>query len=362
MAQWIRGAKAVRSPAWLLAPLLALALVPVEKVRALTAQELIAALPANVDRNKLAAGDIVWSAQPEREQSDRQLAALLLLRVPAPLSQVVDALEREPSLQMGRSLPLRGDGDWAALATPLRQTLTTAELKRLQNGAVDRSYNLDATEAARLSDGAGQADPMARFETAWRDILRGRFEAYRQGGVDAVAPYTRNGKPIVQPGRQLAASTESLTFLREHYPRFIDSLLNYPKRDPALREQFFVTFDREGERPLYVLKHWLADIRPDQALIAERQFYISNTLDSLQVVILCIQDGDATLVALASETFTGKVSVGGALAHRIGRQRMRKKIWPLFEALQHHFPVPATAAPARLVIPSTAGKIAAIQD
>jgi hypothetical protein len=93
-----------------------------------------------------------------------------------------------------------------------------------------------------------------------------------------------------------------------------------------------------------VLKHWLADIRPDHALIAERQFYISNTLDSLQVVVLCIQDGDATLVALLSETFTGKVSIGGAIAHRVGRQRMRKKIWPLFEALQRHFLMQANAA------------------
>lgn len=354
MTQRIRRPAA---PAWLMV-LLAALLLP-GKARALTAPELIAALPGNIDRRQLAAGEIVWSARPEREQSERQLAALLLLRVPAPLAEVVAALERDPALQMGEALPLRdgSDADWTALAPLLRKTLDGGELKRLRNGPVDRSYNLDAAEAARL-----RADDAAGFEAAWLDILRGRFETYRRGGVAAMAPYTRGGKPIVQPGRQLAASTEALAFVRQHYPAFHDSLLNYPRRDAALREQFFAALDHEGDRPLYVLKHWLADIRADHALIAERQFYISNTLDSLQVVILCVQDGDATLVALLSETFTGKVSVGGALAHRIGRQRMRKKIWPLFEALQRRFPAPATAAPGLLVIPPTVGKIAAIQD
>jgi hypothetical protein len=73
-------------------------------------------------------------------------------------------------------------------------------------------------------------------------------------------------------------------------------------------------------------------------LIAERQFYISNTLDAIQTQILCTPYKNGTLVTLSSQSYTDKVAgFGRSVAIKIGRHMMEKQIRPMFDDLENRF-------------------------
>jgi hypothetical protein len=313
-------------------------LLAMDRATALDADAVVAAAGPGFDHQALERGEIVWQGLAEHEQSERELMALMMVRVPAPLIEVVTALERDPALQMGRSLPVERPAQWDAVGELLAATLDSRERERLSGAAAERHYNLSTPELAQLRAAAEPA-------RGWQQLLRQRVESYREHGPAGLPPYQRNGRPAVQPGEQLNEATASMGFLRRHFPDFVDDLANYPKRDPALREQFLFTLEHEGSRPLYVLKHRLMDVDAKRAIIAERQFYISHSLDTLQVIILCLPTADGgTQVAMLNQTYTGRVAgMGRAIAHRIGRQKVREKVQPLFEALRQRFAEPTVA-------------------
>ncbi|HSO18258.1 MAG TPA: hypothetical protein VLT88_02300, partial [Desulfosarcina sp.] len=111
----------------------------------------------------------------------------------------------------------------------------------------------------------------------------------------------------------------------------------YPeKMPPKLAHRYFWAKQTEADRPLFVLKHWILDIQPDYALITERRFYLSHSLNSLQIVIGCLPHGDGTLVVLLNQAFTEKVNmkIGQTIAKAIGHREVEKNIRPIFEDLR----------------------------
>jgi len=139
----------------------------------------------------------------------------------------------------------------------------------------------------------------------------------------------------------LDEATASIEFLRRHYPVFIDNLAAYPKITAKLEQRRLFNIEEEGGRPLFVLKHRLMDMQSDHVLIAERQYYISHSLDALQVMILFLPTERGTLMAMLNQTYTGHVApaVGGRIAHRVGHAKVREKIEPIFAAMQKQYPL-----------------------
>jgi len=90
---------------------------------------------------------------------------------------------------------------------------------------------------------------------------------------------------------------------------------------------------------MFALKHWVLDIQPDYALIAERHYYMTHSLNSLQVVIGCLPYKNGTLVALLNQAFTEKVNItiGKRVAKKVGRIIVERKIRPMFENLRTVF-------------------------
>lgn len=300
-----------------------------------TPEEVLRAAGSGFDRAAFDHGEIVWAGLGDYEKSERELVAVMAVQLPAPLSEVVHVLANDEALQMGRSLPVDQTVQWNAVEKLLQTTLEAGELKRMQGEAPQKSFNLSSVELERLLAAESDVRSLAK---AWRALLWQRQRDYRNQGLAALAPYQRVGKKDVEPGAQLIQATESMVFLRKKFPAFIESLANYPQRDPHLQERFFFTLERERGRPLYILEHWLVQADAEHALIAERQFYLSHSLDSLQVIILCLPYRGGTLVAMLNQTYTGHVSgMGRAIAHRIGRSKVRDKILPLFQALQQRF-------------------------
>ena len=140
----------------------------------------------------------------------------------------------------------------------------------------------------------------------------------------------------VDPSAELIAATEAMRLLKERFPDYYSCLRFYPqKKPPEFIHQYYWVKQTESNRSLFVLKHWVLDIQADYALITERRFYLSHTLNSLQVVIGCLPHDDKTLVVLLNQAFTEKVNIkfGKTIAKSIGYMQVEKNIRPIFENL-----------------------------
>lgn len=301
----------------------------------LTSVELLNAMGESIDRQAFERGEIVWASLADRE-SKRELAGVMMVQVMAPMQNVVLALQNDPALQIGLSLPMAKPADWTVVQATIKSSLTDSERELTADKDAADNYNLSAQELLALRKAAPNANQLA---AAWSKVLQGRSKLYRDKGTSALPSYVLADGSEVFPGKELEEATASTEFLRQYYPAFVDSIANYPRVVSGLEQQYLFALDHEEDRPLFSLKHRLVRVTADHALIAERQYYISHSLDTLQVVILCLPTDKGTLIAMLNNSYTGKVAgFGRTIAHRIGREKLQEKIRPLFVGLQKRFP------------------------
>ena len=75
--------------------------------------------------------------------------------------------------------------------------------------------------------------------------------------------------------------------------------------------------------------------RPEYALVATREYYISGELDTFQVCFALLPHQGGTLVAMADQTFTQNVTgAKRVFAVRVGRSIVEANTRPIFERLQ----------------------------
>jgi hypothetical protein len=221
-----------------------------------------------------------------------------------------------------------------------------AEVERMMEIETDGTFNFSSQEIALIkkraqkANGGEHGDEAAvnAMSGAMRDVLKGRYLSYRESGLSALAPYQFGSSEQVTPSAELIAATEDLRIVKERYPRYYRCLRYYPdKSNAGYGHEFYWAKQRASDRPLFLLKHWILNIQPDYALITERRFYLSHSLNSLQVVIACLPEADSTLVVLLNQTFTEKVNmkIGKAVAKTIGYREVVKNIRPIFDNLRN---------------------------
>jgi len=330
---------------WLLASLAGLALViPTGAHAGLTAEQVFATLKPEV-RKQLQAGEIVTLAKPEQETSDSGLAVSLAVIVPADLDKTVntfrtlnmkdDAAQHRTTREISGSV--RGDGT-SPLFTAIGFTADEkGEVDKLLRAKPGDDFNFSQEELAWVGQAAASgAEPVQAAAGVMRRVLESRYLAYRKTGLAGLPPYARRDGKQVRPGAELAATTEAMPLLRKELPDFYQAYRNYPKTGAeGLQHHFFWDKKTVEGRPMFSLRHEMVQIKPDGATIANREFYISNNLNTLQVAIALLPYGTQTLVVLANQTYTDKVSGSGRfVAVRVGRNIVESNIKPLFEQLQ----------------------------
>jgi hypothetical protein len=220
-----------------------------------------------------------------------------------------------------------------------------AEVKKLMEIGPSEDFNFSLDEIAMIEKRAAplksqqQKDSIClqAMSDAMGEVLKGRFEAYFRQGLAGLEPYQIGPSKQIHPATELIAATEKLSTVKQRFPHYYHSLRFFPdSRSSTVTHQFFWVKHTESNRPLFVLKHWIMDVQSDYALITERRFYLNHSLNSLQVVIGCLPDGDSTLVVLLNQAFTEKVNVkvGGRIAKAIGYKQVEKNILPIFENLR----------------------------
>ena len=299
------------------------------------------------DVRALKAGKVISNAL--HEGSDKELAVVIAMWVDATPNEVVEAVLTGKTLELNRDVLLSqelvadrsGDG-LAKLALSEAEKKEASQLLRVSAGS---TYNLSKSEIDQLkatarrltsSKGAGRDDSRHAANQTYQSILANRLQAYQQGGVAAIAPYDRGGGKRALPNEELSGAVAAETLLAEKNPEFHKAFADYPKNSAAhIDHRFHGIKQRVEGRPCIILAHRLFEQNADHALIAERQFYVGHTYNSLQIVAGCFPAEKGTVVFYTNRTSTDQVAgFGSSLKHKIGRDRMRDEVVAHFQTVR----------------------------
>jgi len=300
-----------------------------------TSEEVLAYLGFDAGaRRDLIAGKII--SKGFKEGTDKELAVTVAMVVSRPLADVFETARAGKTFQVDRDVIAFKDlGGQELKAEDFQGVKFSAEEagegRELQKAAAGSSFNLSSAEMEFLRTAAAQDAAVA-----YRRLLLDRCREYRAKGLAGIAPYSRGGKEQARPGEELRLAAQSAKLLAERFPAFHRVLVNYPRDDSKeFEHRFYWIKQRVEKRPCFILAHRVFYPRPDGCLIAERQFYVGHSYNSLQIVVGCLPVGDRTMLFYTNRTSTDQVAgFSSGLKHTMGRNMMRDEIVKWFEEIR----------------------------
>lgn len=298
----------------------------------------------NVDYKVIDSGKTLVTAREDQEKTDSSIALSMVLYVKAPFKEVLKVIKQGEGRLSGYKNAKRIYIKDINNPKPYFKEISCVrdekeEVEKLFDYDGGTNFNFSKQEIKQLNRLKKLRMERVRLASQfYQDILLKRFEEYLKKGVDGISAYTHCDKDAtVEDG--IKKSSFGMKVFRNDFPDMYKYYMNYPKSKPEdIKERFFIIKDKIDDRVAFILKHQMLKIRHNLLLIAERQFYISNSLDAIQTQILCTPYKNGTLVALSSQSYTDKVTgFGRGIAVKIGRHMMEKQIRPMFDDLENRF-------------------------
>jgi len=270
-----------------------------------------------------------------KETSERELAAVMVFLVKAPVPKLLGSLKAGPSSrndpQVQAVTEISTDGAFVNPKAVALQPGGEKEAKRYLEAEPGDTLNLSTAEIASFAALKGAAQP--QVEDAVRQMLLARYQAYRSQGLAGIAPYARGKDKQSQPADDLRRATEAAKGVKKYASAFYDLLMNYPQGAPAgLKQEFFCIRYAMGGRPVFALRQRLAMPLEDAYVVADRDFYVSHDYNDTQAVGALLPVEGGTVVVYVGRTTTDQLGGFGASAKQaIGRNMMAKQISEIFE-------------------------------
>jgi hypothetical protein len=269
-----------------------------------------------------------------RESSDRDLGAGFAFFIKAPPKEVARQfraggdLGSDPNVVKSHRL-----GESAADLDGLQlQPHGADEAKRYAAAKPGDTLNLSKDEVATFAKlGSGAA--AAEVERALRPALWARYQAYKTGGLAAIAPYARGDGERKVSDELRGMCALALPVLRKYVPAFADLLTGYPKGKPAgLDESFYWIVTALDDRPTITLRHRMTLPVGDGLVAADRTFYVSQGYNAMQALAAVLPVEGGTLVFYRSHISTDRAGgFASSSKHSIGRKVMGKQLEQIFE-------------------------------
>ncbi len=300
----------------------------------------------DADLGKVWSGEIV--ARSIDERSDRELAIAVIMRLRESHRDFYERVrggqffEIDSTVLRAEEIPPTSTGPTAF--STLR--LDPEEVRKLGTVAPGSEFNLSGPEIDALRSAAGAGDEAVL--NTYRRVLAERLRAYQATGIDGVAPYARRGAAKAAPARDLRLAISSIAGLDDRCPSFYRSFANFPAgSDPGVSHHFFWAVQRIQARPTVILSHWALQLHEEFAVAGERQFYVGQGYDALQIVVGAFSIGHGeSLVFYVNRTSTGQVAgFGSSVAHPLGRKMMLREVTALFHEIREAVPAEAGRRP-----------------
>ena len=300
------------------------------------------------ERERLLRGEIVTHAV--QELSDKELAVTMAMLVPAPLANLLEFARSGKELEINRDIlahAVLGEGGAGADDDRNFQDAgftpsEASEVLDLLEVRPGNKFNLSQAEVQRFAELRRKFPPKEckkdpacadAVVSTLRSVLRERLQAYRERGLAGIEPYAREGGKLSNPAEELRTATSAAQILHQEYPQLFDAFLNYPKGDQTgIENRFLWLKQRIQDRPTFILAHRALCVRDGMAFAAERQFYVGQSYNSLQILYGLFPTGGKTLVFYLNRTSTDQVAgVMTGTRHSMGRKIMEKEVRKHFE-------------------------------
>jgi hypothetical protein len=291
------------------------------------------------DVQKVRNGELVKTTA--KETSERELAAVMVFLVKAPVQELLASLKSGPNKrndpQVQAVSEISAEGTFVDPKVVTLQPGGDKETKRYLSAEPGDTLNLSAAEIASFAALKGAAQP--QVEDAVRQMLLARYQAYRSQGLAGIAPYARGKDKQSQPADDLRRATEAAKGLKKYAAAFYDVLMNYPRGLPAeVKQRFFCIRYAMNGRPVFALRHRLAMPLEDAYVVADRDFYVSHDYNDTQAVGALLPVDNGTVIVYLNRTTTDQLGGFGASAKQaIGRNMMAKQISDIFEKARAGF-------------------------
>lgn len=287
-------------------------------------------------------GEVVSAGLEESDETE--LAVVVALRTSDDVASVSERLRGGPLFELRRTIlahgeiPLGGDAN-AVRAAFEGLTLPAAELDSLARAEPGTVLNLSVQEIASLRAAADAAPPGERQEPvadAYRDALAHRVRDYLEKGLPGIASYAREGGEHTSVTEVLRAPWTRSRLFDVSLPDLKRVLLGAPVPGDADTAQSLYWFLQDvDDRPTAVLSHRLFAQREGVALLYERQFYVGQSYNALQILAGVFDTPDGTVVVYSNRTSTDRVAgFGSSAAHAVGRRLLGAKAVELLSAFR----------------------------
>jgi hypothetical protein len=218
-----------------------------------------------------------------------------------------------------------------SLADLAELQVTSEEAGALLRAGPGDKVNLSAGEMAEF-----KAEPSATTQATRQQLQRtllARYQAYRNSGLDGIAPYERGDGRATDVASDLRKATQAAKALQEHMPGFHAVLLGYPRATlPGMEQQFFWAKSIIRGKPTYVLTHILVASDGAARAVARREYYVSTGYNTEQSIAGFLPVEGGTIVVYMSHVFTDQVAgTGGSLKRSIGSRVMADQMKEIFD-------------------------------
>ena len=152
-----------------------------------------------------------------------------------------------------------------------------------------------------------------------------RWEAYRRGGISAVAPYARAGGALTDPAALLRLAAEDAARLPGVGAALRDALLRYPAGATDFSvDRFSLVRQQLRGRPALSLLHQIVQTRSAAVVHVERYFYVGHSYNAGQTLTGAVAHGDGTVLFSTSRISTDEVlGPGHPLKRAVGRRQLQ---------------------------------------
>ena len=290
-----------------------------------------APLFSNKDVQKIRRGDVVTT--PIKKTRERQLGAAVACLLQAEHDVVLRDFLAVIPVTVGSDVLAHGVID----PTDIRKSLSglslgdreVAELERVIEFGGGYGLNFSAEEIAAF-DASRQNRPdlgIADARDTLIDILAGRTDAYMTSGIDAVAPYRRNGTSDNDIAAEIRENAEVFPkqirqFLPFRNAWVENNVAATVKPDSAY---YWLTLDID-KRPVVALSHRLYVKNGEFEAIGIRDFYFTSFFDAGQSIAALLPVEEGLLLVSAAHFWVDFWSGSAKLKHSMGTRMLAKQL------------------------------------
>ena len=276
---------------------------------------------------RLENGEILAYSDAEFEFSKRELSADAMVHVDTDHAAVLRAMQEDATLIPVKLLiehtRISSEADFDDVKFTEEEY---GEVEELFDAKVGKDFNLSNDEYALLQQilkphrSGTNAQKMAAASDAMRAVLIGRYNAYRVNGLAGIEGYQRSKRKKVDVGAELQLTNDAFRPFEDDFPEFVRLMYGYPEAADCCKHEFRWLKVKIRKRIAFALAHTMIQATDTFALITERHYYVSNTLNSVQLTIVWLPYEDGGSIGLAMSASADVLnSLMGRILRPVGR-------------------------------------------